>query len=116
MDAETGLLFEVMARLEEDGLVVFAILEEQEEGEEEAAEAVEEGTPRPGKRLLDSRVRASDDDDDDDGGGGGGGSGGEGGWEGEGEDGAKQRSRPGFGPRWRKRGYDRAGSGTGRGL
>ena len=55
-----------------------------------------------------------DDDDDDDGGGGGGG--GEGGWEGEGEDGAKQRSRPGFGPRWRKRGYDRAGSGTGLGL
>ena len=75
-----------------------------------------EGTPRPGKRLLASRVRASDDDDDDDDdGGGGGGGGGEGGWEGEGED-AKQRSRPGFGPRWRKRGYDRAGSGTGRGL
>jgi hypothetical protein len=87
-------------------------------GEEEVV--VDEGTPRPGERLLASRVRVSDDDDDvddndnddddvDGGCGGGGGSGGEG----EDEDGAKQRPRAGFGPRWRKRGYDRAGSGTG---
>jgi hypothetical protein len=50
-----------------------------------------------------------DDEDEDDGGGGGGG--GEGGR----ERGGKQRPRRGFAPRWRggKRGYDRAGSGTG---
>ena len=105
-----------------DAPVDEASVAEEEEGEEEEGEeeeVLDEGTPRPGKRLLASRVRASDDDDDDDdddggdsGGGGGGGSGGEG----EGEDGAKQRSRPGFGPRWRKRGYDRAGSGAGLGL